>query len=109
MRSTICKMAQDIIQFKLSGGVQGVNFRYYTQKEAQKLGIRGHCYNHSDSSVQGVAVGSSEKVDQFRKWLEKGPPSAEVHNVELIKELRNASEADVEKAVGTSSGFEVRR
>lgn len=64
---------------------QGVNFRYYTQKEwacceirrdhpkymtdfslrAQKLGIRGHCYNHSDSSVQGVAVGSSEKVDQL--------------------------------------------
>ncbi|KIR26824.1 hypothetical protein I307_04974, partial [Cryptococcus deuterogattii 99/473] len=44
-----------------------------------------------------------------RKWLEKGPPSAEVHKVELIKEMRNASEADVEKAVGSSSGFEVRR
>lgn len=32
---------------------------------AQKLGLRGHCYNHSDSSVQGVAAGSSEKVEQL--------------------------------------------
>ncbi|ADV20493.1 hypothetical protein I315_04284 [Cryptococcus gattii Ru294] len=53
----------------------------------------------------------AQDIIQFkvRKWLEKGPPSAEVHQVELIKEMRNASEADVEKAVGSSSGFEVRR
>ncbi|WWC61228.1 uncharacterized protein I303_103808 [Kwoniella dejecticola CBS 10117] len=102
-------MSQTLIQFKVTGDVQGVNFRHYTQKEAQKLGLKGHVYNHDDSSVQGVAIGAEEKIKQFQYFLSKGPSSADVHNVELIKNQQNASEEDIKNALGDSSGFEVRR
>ncbi|WVQ78217.1 hypothetical protein IAT38_000300 [Cryptococcus sp. DSM 104549] len=102
-------MSHDLIQFKVTGVVQGVNFRYYTQKEAQKLGLKGHCYNHPDESVQGVAVGPTDKIQQFHHYLKNGPPSAEVHGVELIKETRGASEAEIKEAVGEAKGFEVKR
>ncbi|WWC85366.1 uncharacterized protein L201_000229 [Kwoniella dendrophila CBS 6074] len=102
-------MSQNLIQFKVTGDVQGVNFRSYTQKEAQKLGLKGHVYNHDDSSVQGVAVGSAEQIKQFQSFLSKGPSAADVHNVELLQNDQNASEEDIKKALGGSTGFEVRR
>ncbi|WWD15803.1 hypothetical protein CI109_100227 [Kwoniella shandongensis] len=102
-------MSEDLIQFKVTGEVQGVNFRHYTQKEAQKLGLKGHCYNHDDSSVQGVAVGPEDKIKQFRAFLQKGPSAAEVHSVELIKESKGASKEEIDKALGGTKGFEVRR
>ncbi|ODO03372.1 hypothetical protein L198_02218 [Cryptococcus wingfieldii CBS 7118] len=102
-------MSQDLIQFKVTGVVQGVNFRSHTQKEAQKLGLRGHCYNHEDQSVQGAAVGPSQKIEEFRRYLEKGPPSAAVHGVELIKEIRGASDDQIQGVIGKDSGFQVKR
>ncbi|KAK8869922.1 hypothetical protein IAR55_000490 [Kwoniella newhampshirensis] len=102
-------MSEDLIQFRVTGQVQGVNFRYYTQKEAQKLGLRGHCYNHDDSSVQGVAVGPEDKVKQFRLFLQKGPSAAEVHSVDLIKECKGAGADEIEKALEGTKGFEVKR
>ncbi|WWC69576.1 uncharacterized protein I206_103519 [Kwoniella pini CBS 10737] len=102
-------MSQTLIQFKVTGDVQGVSFRYYTQKEAQKLGLKGYVYNHDDSSVQGIAVGVEDKVKQFQSYLSKGPSTAQVHNVELIQNNSSASEEEIKKALGGSSGFEVRR
>ncbi|WRT67007.1 uncharacterized protein IL334_003973 [Kwoniella shivajii] len=102
-------MSVNLIQFKVVGDVQGVNFRSYTQKEAQKLGLKGHVYNHDDSSVQGVAVGPEDKIKQFRSFLESGPSAAEVHKVDLIKDTKNPSDDEIQNATGGSDGFEVRR
>ncbi|KAK6902802.1 hypothetical protein I203_108061 [Kwoniella mangroviensis CBS 8507] len=102
-------MSQNLIQFKVTGDVQGVNFRSYTQKEAQKLGLKGHVYNHDDSSVQGVAVGPPDKIKQFQSFLSQGPSAAEVHKVELIQNKSDASEEEIKKALGGSGGFEIRR
>ncbi|ORY32257.1 Acylphosphatase-domain-containing protein [Naematelia encephala] len=100
----------DLIQFKVTGSVQGVSFRYATQKEAQKLGLKGWCRNHPDSSVEGAAVGPSDKIQQFHQFLHRGPSAAEVERVELITEKRNISEQEADKALGGRlSGFEVRR
>ncbi|EMQ0961859.1 MULTISPECIES: acylphosphatase [unclassified Citrobacter] len=64
------------------GRVQGVGFRYTTQYEAQRLGLTGYAKNMDDGSVEVVACGESERVEQLMKWLKAGGPrSARVDRV----------------------------
>ncbi|RSH91261.1 hypothetical protein EHS25_009560 [Saitozyma podzolica] len=102
-------MGNDLIHYKVTGEVQGVNFRYYTQKEGNKLGLRGWVRNERDSSVEGVAAGPADKVKEFRVYLQKGPSAATVEKLHLVSEKHDASEEEISKALGGGSkGYEVR-
>ncbi|BBQ84533.1 TPA: acylphosphatase [Kluyvera ascorbata] len=64
------------------GKVQGVGFRFFTQQEAQRLGLSGYALNLDDGSVEVVACGKSEQVEQLLAWLKAGGPrSARVDKV----------------------------
>ncbi|NIY47073.1 acylphosphatase [Cedecea colo] len=64
------------------GMVQGVGFRYSTQHEAQKLGLTGYARNMDDGSVEVLACGEAEQVEQLVDWLKAGGPrSARVDKV----------------------------
>ncbi|MEL4014349.1 acylphosphatase [Dryocola clanedunensis] len=64
------------------GMVQGVGFRYSTQREAQNLGLTGYARNMDDGSVEVLACGEAEKVEQLIDWLKAGGPrSARVDKV----------------------------
>ncbi len=58
------------------GRVQGVGFRYTTQHEAQRLGLAGYAKNMNDGSVEVVACGEIDRVEQLMKWLKAGGPSS---------------------------------
>lgn len=64
------------------GMVQGVSFRYYTQRQARQLGLRGFVRNRSDGTVEVVAEGPRRAVEELYSWLHSGPPMAEVREVE---------------------------
>jgi acylphosphatase len=66
----------------VSGRVQGVFFRHSTRQRALGLGIRGHARNLSDGSVEVLACGSEQALEQLRAWLWEGPPTAQVTRVE---------------------------
>jgi len=66
----------------IKGIVQGVNFRYYTQREAQKRNLTGWVRNLSDGSVGAVFEGEEEEVEAMIQWCHHGPPSSQV--TELI-------------------------
>ena len=51
------------------GVVQGVGFRYSTQREAIELGLTGYARNMDDGSVEVVACGEAEQVDKLVAWL----------------------------------------
>ena len=68
--------------FIVSGKVQGVWFRASTREQALRLGLRGSANNRVDGSVEVVAIGSSETVDELERWLWQGPPLAEVVRVD---------------------------
>lgn len=74
----------------ISGRVQGVGFRYFTYKTASDLGIKGWVQNLQDGTVEAVLSGSPENVDQMVDKLKKGPPSAQVQNVEEVDGSVNA-------------------
>ncbi|MBB3321145.1 MULTISPECIES: acylphosphatase [Atlantibacter] len=64
------------------GTVQGVGFRYSTQHEANRLGLTGYARNLDDGSVEVVACGENDKVEQLLAWLKAGGPrSARVEKV----------------------------
>lgn len=68
--------------FYIKGRVQGVSFRYNTLKKANQLGLRGWVRNVIDGSVEVLAVGSEDKMDEFHKWLHKGPMLSRVISVD---------------------------
>ena len=84
--------------YRIRGRVQGVGFRYFAEKAAQELGIRGWVRNDDDGTVQVYAVGTQEQLSEMAGLLWKGPRWAEVRGVE-------ESEAAVEKC----SDFSVRQ
>ena len=65
------------------GRVQGVNFRYYTQRKAMQLGVKGWVRNMKDGSVEIIAEGSGQKLEDFINWCKVGPESAHVTECEM--------------------------
>ncbi|MFQ5420309.1 MAG: acylphosphatase [Anaerolineae bacterium] len=65
------------------GRVQGVSFRYYTQKEAQRWGVTGWVANQRDRTVIVVAQGPEAALSPFIAFLHRGPLSARVDKVDL--------------------------
>jgi acylphosphatase len=67
----------------VTGFVQGVSFRYYTQRKAGTLGVAGWVRNRGDGSVEVMAEGSRTALVSLAAFLKTGPPSAQVSHVEL--------------------------
>ena len=61
--------------------MQGVSFRYYAQREAGRLGVRGWVRNEPDGSVAAHFEGEPDAVDAMVEWCRRGPIGARVTNV----------------------------
>ena len=70
--------------FRVAGRVQGVGFRWWTQRIANKLGMRGWVRNCADGSVEVQAAGSGEALEAFAVRLGEGPVGSRVDSVEVI-------------------------
>ena len=68
-------------RFVVYGRVQGVGFRYFTWKEAERIGIKGTIRNCFDGSVEIVAEGNVDQLQEFYNWLKVGPRTASVERV----------------------------
>jgi acylphosphatase len=67
----------------VSGRVQGVCFRMYTQQQACLLGLTGWVRNLPDGRVEVMASGEEEQLKTLHDWLQKGPEMAKVLNIDL--------------------------
>ena len=67
----------------LKGDVQMVGFRYYSMRIAGQLGVKGYVRNLASGDVEIVGVVNKEKMKEFIDMLKKGPPSADVREVEV--------------------------
>jgi acylphosphatase len=68
---------------KVVGKVQGVGFRFYTQKTARELGVNGFVRNERDGSVYIEAETSADIMETFIHWLSRGPEWARVDEVNM--------------------------
>jgi acylphosphatase len=82
----------------IRGLVQGVGFRYWTTREASRIGVTGWVTNRPDGSVEAFLEGDAAAVEKLLGWFRSGgAPSARVDAVEAT---------DVDPAGSTS--FEIR-
>ena len=72
-------------QFHLivSGMVQGVGFRYYTERLALSKQIKGWVRNLSDGTVEMVAQGNEDPLSAFIDEIRKGPGFSRVDEVNI--------------------------
>lgn len=69
------------LRARITGRVQGVWFRAWTQDRARALGIEGWARNLADGSVEAVFVGPEPAVAELVAACADGPPLAQVANV----------------------------
>ena len=68
-------------RYYVSGIVQGVGYRFFAQRAAERLGLAGFAKNLRDGRVEVYAVGPADSLDALRTDLERGPRSARVSGV----------------------------
>jgi acylphosphatase len=68
-------------RFVISGRVQGVGFRYFTQNAAVREGVAGWVQNLADGRVEAFVEGDEDAVTRVERALRSGPPGARVENV----------------------------
>ena len=71
----------------VTGRVQGVFYRDSCQQMARRLGVKGSVRNRSDGSVEVVAEGERDAVEQLLAWCREGPPRAIVTAVAITDEM----------------------
>jgi acylphosphatase len=73
------------VKILVSGRVQGVYFRLFTQNKAKHFAIKGSVKNLPDGRVEIIAEAGSLAIEKFIKWCHKGPITARVDHVEVTE------------------------
>lgn len=69
-------------KYVVSGRVQGVGFRFFAERVANQLGLRGYVKNLWDGKVEAYAIGDEAQLEEFRQRLAEGPRMSRVESVE---------------------------
>ena len=84
------------IHLIISGKVQGVFFRDSARRKANELGLTGFVRNLSNGTVEIVAQGSEEKINELIEFIKNNPGHSKVKDIEI-------NHKDLEKF----NGFEI--
>ncbi|MCJ7445046.1 MAG: acylphosphatase [Methanotrichaceae archaeon] len=71
------------VHIRLSGRVQGVFYRAFTQSRAKELGVNGWIRNLPGGGVEAVLEGERQQVGELLKLMKTGPSGAMVAGMEL--------------------------
>lgn len=83
----------------VEGRVHGVGFRASCAGIARRLDLQGWVRNRPDGTVEVLAAGSAQAVEELTQWCRHGPPTARVLRVMVADAL------DTERI---GDGFELR-
>lgn len=73
------------LQIIVSGDVQGVGYRYYTQMKAIQFGITGWVKNLQEGGVEILASGENDNLERFIDEVRRGNPFSTVDHIEVIE------------------------
>ena len=79
-------MSQIRAHVLITGRVQGVCFRMYTEEEAKKRELTGWVRNLPTGQVEALFEGEQEAIEEMIAWCHKGPTAARVTKVETTWE-----------------------
>jgi acylphosphatase len=70
-----------VVHYLVKGRVQGVGFRWFVQREAAEIGLRGWVRNTDQGDVEIVAAGEAEDLADLEYALRKGSRGSRVDAV----------------------------
>ena len=85
-------------RFVISGRVQNVGFRYFTQNAAAREGVAGWVQNLPDGRVEVFVEGDEDAVTRVERAIRSGPPGARVDTVDVQDD----------EAAGALKGFRIK-
>ncbi len=68
--------------YVVEGQVQGVGFRFFVERVAGELRLKGYVRNRWDGRVEVYAVGDEDSLARLREQLQIGPRASRVDRVE---------------------------
>ena len=74
-------MPNSAVHMIAHGRVQGVGFRFFVREQAAYWGIKGWVKNLPDGTVEILAEGEKEVLDDFIERIERGPMFGRVSRV----------------------------
>jgi acylphosphatase len=72
-------------RYRVRGRVQGVGFRFFTERAALREGLHGWVRNAADGSVEVEVEGDAEAMARFEALISVGPIGARVEGVEATE------------------------
>ncbi len=80
---------------RITGRVQGVGYRWWVRRQAEALALTGWVMNADEErSVELVAEGSTDALDELERRLWQGPDGA---RVEAIAARRSPASGEYER------------
>lgn len=76
------------LQIIVSGEVQGVGYRYYTQMKAIQFGITGWVKNLQEGGVEILASGENDNLERFIDEVRRGNPFSTVDHIEVNETIK---------------------
>ncbi|MBU1097339.1 MAG: acylphosphatase [Bacteroidetes bacterium] len=71
------------VEIIVIGLVQGVGFRYFVFRQAERLGLKGYVKNLYSGEVYIVAEGNRTLLEEFYKIIKIGPMHADVRKASI--------------------------
>jgi acylphosphatase len=81
------------VRLRITGRVQGVGYRIWAERTANRLGISGWVRNRSDGAVELMATGAEAAVASLIEACQQGPRAAVVTDIAI-------EDAEVDSSVG---------
>jgi len=81
---------------RVRGAVQGVGYRFFVQRHATLLGLKGVARNLLDGSVEVILEGEEENLRKILLLLHKGPPLSRVISVDHSFQEASGEFQDIE-------------
>ncbi|MCV0404231.1 MAG: acylphosphatase [Chloroflexi bacterium] len=79
-------MSAERLTARIHGQVQGVGFRWWVRREAQRLDLSGWVMNADDErTVELLAEGEADALDELERLIGAGPSGARVDSVEVSR------------------------
>lgn len=79
-------MSGERLTARITGRVQGVGFRWWVRRQAEARGLTGWVMNAADErSVELVAEGPREAIDELERLIREGPSGAVVEAVDASR------------------------
>ena len=87
------------VHIQIKGRVQAVGFRAHVEYHALQIGVFGWVRNIGWDTLETVAEGTREQIDQFIEMVKTGPPASRVDEAYV----------EYEPTTGRLDGFTVKR